>query len=98
MADGAGVGGPAWWIPDSASGSCSVRDASSAAATALLFLVGWLLTRGANLQKYLYKTRGAARWLGLPCEVVPGTRLLCTGFWGLARHINYVSSVPRPKH
>ena len=25
--------------------------------------------------------------------VVPGTRLLCGGFWGLSRHVNYLGEV-----
>ena len=45
-------------------------------------------------RRYLYKTRSAERaselMLGLRMEVVPGTRLLCSGFWGVARHVNYV--------
>ena len=63
-----------------------------------LFLFGWILTRGANMQKYLYKTRGAegARrcFLGLiKMDVVPDTNLLYTGFWGLARHVNYLGEI-----
>jgi protein-S-isoprenylcysteine O-methyltransferase Ste14 len=60
---------------------------------ALLFFVGWVLSRGANLQKFLFKTRPEAKLLGLlaPLAVSDGeTRLLCSGFWGLARHINYL--------
>ena len=34
-----------------------------------------------------------ATWLGLPMRVVPGTRLLCSGFWGLARHVNYCGEI-----
>lgn len=68
---------------------------------AVLYFVGWALTRGANLQKYVYKTRAAepgaertllGRWL-LPMSTVPGTQLLCGGFWGLARHINYLGEI-----
>jgi hypothetical protein len=49
-------------------------------------------------RRYLFKTRGAAgakRLCGglLRFEVVPGTRLLCTGFWGLSRHINYLGEI-----
>ena len=50
-----------------------------------------------RLRRYLFKTRGpegAGRlMLGLPMEVVPGTRLLCSGFWGLSRHINYLGEI-----
>jgi delta14-sterol reductase len=70
----------------------------AAAAIGAVFLCGWVLTRGANVQKFLYKTRGArpVSVLGLfevPMEVVPRTRLLCTGFWGLARHVNYLGEI-----
>lgn len=65
---------------------------ATCAAIAALFAVGWTLTRGANLQKYLFKTRGAQGasriMAGMPMTVVPGTRLLCSGFWGCARHVN----------
>ena len=72
-----------------------------AAAIATLFFAGWVLTRGANLQKFVYKRRSEhpsrgdldATWLGLPMRVVPGTRLLCSGFWGLARHVNYCGEI-----
>lgn len=66
-------------------------------AIALLFGCGWILTRGANVQKYLFKTRGALRASelmgGLNMEVVPSTRLLCSGFWGVSRHVNYLGEI-----
>ena len=79
-------------------------SSGAAAAIAALFFCGWLLTRGANLQKYLYKTRGASVSVSfaggllaaveLPTmRVVPCTRLLCSGFWGLARHVNYLGEI-----
>jgi delta14-sterol reductase len=63
-----------------------------------LFLCGWVFTRGANMQKFHAKTRGlAAPFLcGLvPLRAVPGSggRLLCSGFWGLSRHVNYAGEV-----
>jgi hypothetical protein len=70
--------------------------AAGCAATVATFLTGWVLTRGANLQKYVFKTRpeGTAFACGLvPNGTVPGTRLLCTGFWGLARHVNYLGEI-----
>jgi hypothetical protein len=77
----------------------------AAAAVAALFGGGWVLTRGANLQKFLLKSQGGqpaaampwpAMWLVGWVEVrtVEGSagRLLCSGWWGLARHINYCVS------
>lgn len=61
--------------------------------SALLFFGGWVLSRGANLQKFLFKTRPEAKLLGLlaPHALSDGeTRLLCSGFWRLSRHVNYL--------
>ena len=88
-----------------------------------LFFVGWLLTRGANMQKHAWRTHqldlDLARvghtaqredggrvdggwWCPLGAfgprvrqHTIPGSRgrLLCSGFWGAARHINYLGEV-----
>jgi protein-S-isoprenylcysteine O-methyltransferase Ste14 len=61
-----------------------------------VFFAGWTLSRGANLQKYLFKTRPEAQLLGVlaPGVVTDGKhRLLCSGFWGLSRHINYLGEI-----
>ncbi|MGF1465602.1 MAG: DUF1295 domain-containing protein [Sandaracinaceae bacterium] len=65
------------------------------AVSALLFLAGWSLSRGANLQKYLFKTRPGASFLGITPEVIEdGQRsLLVNGFWGVSRHVNYLGEV-----
>jgi delta14-sterol reductase len=64
--------------------------------TAALFLAGWLCTRGANYQKYCAK-QGRTSCLGglVPLVFVPGSgnRLLCSGFWGRARHVNYLGEI-----
>lgn len=63
---------------------------------AAVFFVGWALSRGANLQKFLFKTQPSARLFGiLRPEVVEGggARLLCSGFWRLSRHINYLGEI-----
>lgn len=69
--------------------------APTATLIALLFAAGWVLTRGANLQKFVFKRRGGdgAAWLGLPMTTLPGTRLLVSGFWGLSRHVNYAGEI-----
>jgi delta14-sterol reductase len=65
-------------------------------AAAVVFFAGWTLSRGANLQKFLFKTRPGARLLGLIQPVALGEgphRLLCSGFWRLSRHINYLGEI-----
>jgi protein-S-isoprenylcysteine O-methyltransferase Ste14 len=62
----------------------------------LVFFSGWVLSRGANLQKFLFKTRPEAALLGIlvPRVVSSGDKqLLCSGFWGLSRHINYLGEI-----
>jgi delta14-sterol reductase len=66
------------------------------AAAALLFFAGWVLARGANLQKYRFKRDADAKFLGLagPVALSDGNnRLLVSGFWGAARHINYLGEL-----
>ena len=65
-------------------------------ACGLLFFTGWGLSRGANLQKFLFKTQPEARLFGLlaPRTVSGGGKhLLVSGFWGLSRHINYLGEI-----
>ena len=61
--------------------------------TAALFLFGWGIGRGANLQKYTFKRWPERKFLGLirPEYIQAGDRkILCSGFWGAARHFNYM--------
>ena len=61
--------------------------------TATLFLVGWGISRGANMQKYTFKRWPDRKFLGLiePRYIEAGDRkILCSGLWGLARHFNYL--------
>jgi len=63
---------------------------------AIVFFVGWVLSRGANLQKFLFKTRPEAKLLGVLSPVAVGAggrQLLCSGFWALSRHINYLGEI-----
>ncbi len=60
--------------------------------TAALFLVGWSIGRGANLQKYTFKRWPDRKFLGFiePKYIQAGDRkILCSGLWGAARHFNY---------
>ncbi|MBI1210712.1 MAG: DUF1295 domain-containing protein [Alphaproteobacteria bacterium] len=62
-------------------------------AAAVLFFLGWSLARGANMQKYLFKRDPKAKFLGLlePQVLSDGSNmLLASGFWGVARHVNYL--------
>ena len=61
-----------------------------------LFLVGWGIARGANMQKYTFKRWPERSFLGLiEPEYIEagGRRILCSGFWGVARHLNYLGEV-----
>jgi delta14-sterol reductase len=66
------------------------------AGSVLVFACGWVLARGANMQKFAFKTEPEKVFLGLirPEVVSDGERaLLCSGFWGLSRHINYLGEI-----
>ncbi len=61
--------------------------------TTALFLLGWTITRGANLQKYVFKRWPDRKFLGIiePKYIQAGDRkILYSGFWGVARHFNYM--------
>ncbi|GMV44497.1 MAG: hypothetical protein AMXMBFR64_62130 [Myxococcales bacterium] len=65
------------------------------AASAALFAVGWALSRGANLQKYVFKTAPTRSFLGIrPIPLTDGQRSLpCSGFWSVSRHVNYLGEI-----
>ena len=61
--------------------------------TAMLFLLGWGISRGANMQKYTFKRWPDRKFLGFiePKYIQSGDRkILHSGFWGVARHFNYM--------
>ena len=62
---------------------------------ALIFFIGWGLSRGANLQKYFFKKDPTKVFLGIsPETITDGNKtLLVNGFWGLSRHINYLGEI-----
>ncbi len=63
------------------------------AVSVALFLVGWGISRGANMQKYTFKRWPDRKFLGLiePRYIEAGERkILCSGLWGFARHFNYL--------
>ena len=60
---------------------------------AALFLLGWGISRGTNMQKYTFKRWPDRKFLGLiePEYIEAGDRkILISGFWGVARHFNYM--------
>ncbi len=61
--------------------------------TPLLFLFGWSISRGANMQKYMFKRFPDRKFLGIiePKYIEVGERkILYSGYWGVARHFNYM--------
>lgn len=68
----------------------------SAGCCVALFAVGYVLTRGANLQKFACKTGAPSfAWGLVPMATLPGSkgRILISGFWGASRHVNYLGEV-----
>ena len=65
-------------------------------AATLIFLAGWVLARGANMQKFTFKRDPGRVFLGLlaPRTISDGAHsILCSGFWGVSRHVNYLGEV-----
>jgi protein-S-isoprenylcysteine O-methyltransferase Ste14 len=61
-----------------------------------LFFAGWVLARGANLQKYYFKTQPQRVTFGPLSQRALSDgdkRVLIGGFWGLSRHINYLGEL-----
>lgn len=61
----------------------------------IIFVGGWMLARGANMQKFYFKTAPTSSFLGIYPETLSenGKSLLVNGFWGLSRHINYLGEI-----
>ena len=61
----------------------------------LIFLSGWTFTRGANMQKYIFKTAPNKKFFWMdPKTISDGKRsLLVSGYWGISRHINYLGEI-----
>ncbi|HYC57025.1 MAG TPA: DUF1295 domain-containing protein [Candidatus Binatia bacterium] len=71
-------------------------SALALALCALMFFGGWVLSRGANLQKFQFKRDPQAKAFGVldPRPLSDGGRHVLTGgFWGLSRHINYLGEI-----
>ena len=64
--------------------------------SAAIFLLGWVITRGANMQKYTFKQAPERAFLGFmkSATVTDGERhILSSWFWGAARHTNYTGEI-----
>ncbi|XP_031268810.1 delta(14)-sterol reductase-like isoform X2 [Pistacia vera] len=61
-------------------------------ANCLVFLIGYLVFRGANRQKHIFKKNPKAHIWGKPPKVIGG-KLLASGYWGVARHCNYLGDL-----
>jgi Delta14-sterol reductase len=62
-------------------------------AIVAVFCAGFTVFRGANSQKHRFKTDPTATIWGKPPITVGGGRLLASGFWGMARHMNYTGDL-----
>jgi len=60
-----------------------------------LYLIGWAFTRGANMQKYFFKTSPSKNFLWIKPEALSDGEhtLLASGYWGASRHINYLGEI-----
>jgi delta14-sterol reductase len=61
----------------------------------LIFLSGWTLARGANMQKFYFKQDPSRSFLGMRPKVLSDGKhmLLASGFWGVSRHLNYLGEI-----
>ena len=61
----------------------------------LVFLGGWSLARGANMQKFYFKVAPERAFLGIKPEAISDGQqsLLVNGFWGVSRHVNYLGEI-----
>lgn len=82
----------------------SYRSTGYYMLAASVYFTGWALSRGANLQKYWFKTglkppailrhRSLGLWPVQMVRSVDGRQeLLCGGFWGVSRHVNYLGEI-----
>ena len=73
------------------------RSRAYLAVAIALFVAGWSLARGANLQKFHFKTQPERTRFGPLMQTAlvgaGGKRVLVGGFWGLSRHINYLGEI-----
>jgi Delta14-sterol reductase len=69
---------------------------AEAIALVLLNVAGYAIFRGANLQKHHFRKDPTRPVWGRPPEYIKtarGTLLLTSGWWGIARHMNYLGDL-----
>ncbi|XP_073029820.1 delta(14)-sterol reductase isoform X3 [Primulina eburnea] len=77
-----------WWLKDN-----EVELTTAAVvANCLVFLIGYLVFRGANKQKHDFKKNPKAHIWGRPPKIIGG-KLLASGYWAIARHSNYLGDL-----
>jgi hypothetical protein len=79
-----------WWLADAPNPHTPLPVL---AAVTALFFCGWVLARGANLQKFFFKRDPAKKAFGVLEPVAIDGKVLASGFWGLSRHINYLGEL-----
>lgn len=77
-----------WWL---LSNKVELRTAA-AIANCFTFVIGYLVFRGANKQKHVFKKDPKVPIWGNPPRVIGG-KLLASGYWGIARHCNYLGDL-----
>jgi protein-S-isoprenylcysteine O-methyltransferase Ste14 len=61
-----------------------------------LNMAGYVIFRGSNLQKHRFRSNPETRIWGRPARYIDtsrGTKLLTSGWWGVARHSNYLGDL-----
>ncbi|GJR90810.1 delta(14)-sterol reductase [Tanacetum coccineum] len=77
-----------WWLM-----SNKVELTTAAVvANCCVFVIGYLVFRGANKQKHDFKKNPKALIWGQSPKVIGG-KLLVSGYWGIARHCNYLGDL-----
>ncbi|GLJ25542.1 hypothetical protein SUGI_0489190 [Cryptomeria japonica] len=77
-----------WWL------LTHKADITKAAAilNVLVFIIGYRVFRGSNKQKHIFKKDPTTHIWGEPPKVIGG-KLLASGYWGIARHCNYLGDL-----
>lgn len=93
-----GIGGLVFMLPPDAARN-DISPTAAALVVALFFL-GWIFTRGANMQKFAFKrgqTSGRWTFLGLismEMTTIDGDgKILNSGFWAVSRHVNFFGEI-----
>lgn len=77
-----------WWLLKN---KVELTKAASV-ASCLIFVLGYQVFRGSNKQKHIFKRNPKALIWGKAPKVIGG-KLLASGYWGIARHCNYLGDL-----